>query len=281
MHKSYFQDLFTFLKGTQRKKIPSNSRLFIFDATSMYTTIRIGPALHQVRRFVLENEKHLDVPLAVLMDVLILLMTNNVFQFVDTYWLQTLGTSMRLPPARHWATIFFGIYEEAVLAQFRDMLQLYRCFINNILGIRLVNPKPAGVHRKWTAFVLLMQDYYRLEWIFEERLKTVNYMDMRISIRKDRIVTSLYEKLMNLYLYIPPHSAHPPGVLTGLVAGNILCIHFLCSYKKDINRRMKEFYAMLLVHSYQRDLIIPAFTKGITGTCVFIKRVSVRLCTSD
>ena len=64
-------------------------------------------------------------------------------------------------------------------------------------------------------------------------------MDMTISIRKDRIVTSLYEKLMNLYLYIPPHSAHPPGVLTGLVSGNILRIHLLCSDEDDINRRMK------------------------------------------
>ena len=159
------------------------------------------------------------------MDTMILQMTNNVFQFGDTYSSQKFGTDMILPPARHWATIFFGIHEEAVLAQFRDMLQLYRCFINNILGIRLVNPKPAGVHRKWTTFILLMQDYYRLEWIFEERLKTVNSMDMRISIRKDWIVTSLYEKAMNLYLYISPYSDHPPGVLTVLVAGNILHIY--------------------------------------------------------
>ena len=69
-----------------------------------------------------------------------------------------------------------------------------------------------------------MQDYYGLEWIFEERSDKVNYMYIRIAIREDRIVTSLYEKAMNLYLYIPTHSAHPPGVLTGLVSGNILRI---------------------------------------------------------
>ena len=43
-----------------------------------------------------------------------------------------------------------------------------------------------------------MQDYYGLEWIFEERSKKVNYMDMTISIRKGRIVTLLYKKAMNL-----------------------------------------------------------------------------------
>ena len=100
-------------------------------------------------------------------------------------------------------------------------------------------------------------------------------MDMTISIREDQVVTSLHEKLMNLYLYIPPHSAHPPGVLTGLISGDILCVNFLSINEDDINCRMKEFYARLIVRSYQRDLLIPAFTKGITGVRAFIKRGSL------
>ena len=104
---------------------------------------------------------------------------------------------------------------------------------------------------------------------------------MPTAIRGDQIVTSLYEKAMNLYLYTPPHSAHPPGVLTVLVSGNILRIHSLCSKQDDINRRTKELYARLLVHRYQRDLLIPAFTKGIKGACAFFTRGSVRQCVSE
>ena len=103
-------------------------------------------------------------------------------------------TSIGVPPAPPWATICFGIHEEAVIAQFRDMLQLYHRFIDNFLGIWLVDTNPAKYHQKWTVFKLLMQDYYGLEWIPKERSKTVNFMDMTISIRKDCIVTSLYEK---------------------------------------------------------------------------------------
>ena len=84
-----------------------------------------------------------------------------------------------------------------------------------------------------------MQDYYGLECIFEELLKTVDYMNMTISIGKGHIVTLIYEKLMNLYLYIPPHSAHPLGVLTGIVSGNILSTHLLFRNKEDINLCMK------------------------------------------
>ena len=103
-------------------------------------------------------------------------------------------------------------------------------------------------------------------------------MDMMILICEDRIDTSLYEKSMNLYLYIFPHSAHPPGVLTGLVSGNIIRIHSLCSKQDDINLRMNQFYARLLVRGYQRNLLIPAFTKGIKGARAFIKCGSVRRC---
>ena len=120
-----------------------------------------------------------------------------------------------------------------------------------------------------------MQDYYGKEWILEENLKTVNVMDMIILIRKDQIVTCHYEKSMNLYLYIPPHSAHPLRVLNGIVSGNIIRIHSLCNEQEDINRLMKDFYARLIVRGYQRDLLIPAFTQGITGAREFNKHGSV------
>ena len=86
---------------------------------------------------------------------------------------------------------------------------------------------------------------------------------------------------MNIFLYIPPHSAHPPGVLTGLVSSNILQIQLLYSEQDDIDRHMKEFYARLLVRGYQRYLLIPTFTKGIMGAHAFIKRGSVRQYVSE
>ena len=73
---------------------------------------------------------------------------------------------MGAPPAPPWATIFFGIHEETVLARFGTRLQLYRRFIDDVLGIWLVDTDPAEDSRQWTSFVALMQDYYGLEWIF-------------------------------------------------------------------------------------------------------------------
>ena len=210
MHKFYFQDSFTLKKELDLQKIPSNACLFICGATSLYSNIKTGPALHHIGKFALENKEHMTVPPAVLMDPLHLLMTNNVFQFGDTYWLQKVGVAMGAPPAPPWATIFFGIHEETVFAQFGHKLQFYRRFIDDVLEIWLVDPNPFKECQKWTSFIELIQDYYGLEWIFKERSKTVNYMDMTISICEDRIITSLYEEAMNLYLYTPPQICPSP-----------------------------------------------------------------------
>ena len=53
---------------------------------------------------------------------------------------------------------------------------------------------------------------------------------------------SLREREMNLYLYIPPHSAHPPGVLLGLVFGMVFRIHTttLCSDPLDAKPQHKS-----------------------------------------
>ena len=77
----------------------------------MYTNIKTGPALHHIGQLALEDKEHLTVPSTVLMDAFRLIMTNNVFQFGDTYWLQKVGTAMGAPPAPPWVTNFFGIHE--------------------------------------------------------------------------------------------------------------------------------------------------------------------------
>ena len=99
--------------------------------------------------------------------------TNSHDQQCVTIWGHLLaskaGTAMGAPPAPPWVTIFFGIHEETVLAIFGQKLQLYCRFIDNVLGIWLVDPDPVKDCRQWMQFVELMQDYYGLEWIFEER----------------------------------------------------------------------------------------------------------------
>jgi hypothetical protein len=87
-------------------------------------------------------------------------------------------------------------------------------------------------------------------------------MDLTPSIRNDRIYTTLFEKALNLYLYIPPHSAHPPGVLSGLILGMIFRIYSLCTNPADAHMRVKTFYNCVLARGYKPTAIYSLFQKA-------------------
>jgi hypothetical protein len=72
-------------------------------------------------------------------------------------------------------------------------------------------------------------------------------MDLTLTIQGNSIVSTLFEKQTNLHLYIPPHLAHPPGNLTGLVLGMSYRIHRLCTNPNDIKTKVKQLYNRLRV----------------------------------
>eukprot|EP00957_Ditylum_brightwellii_P131737 10046998-Ditylum_brightwellii.AAC.1 len=95
---------------------------------------------------------------------------------------------------------------------------------------------------EWRAFRMLLNMWFGMEWTFELANTSANFMDLAITIKNGKITTKLYEKSLNLYLYIPPHSAHPPGVLNGIIFGQIHCIFTLCSERANISKSINQFY---------------------------------------
>ena len=95
-------------------------------------------------------------------------------------------------------------------------------------------------------------------------------MDMTIQIEDGRITTSLYNKPLALYQYIPPKSCHPPGVLTGLVYGQILCFHQLCSNNSDIEKELCLLCKRLINCGYLHNKILPLFVKGIDNATSYL-----------
>ncbi|CAB9502816.1 expressed unknown protein [Seminavis robusta] len=133
---------------------------------------------------------------------------------------QLKGTAMGAPPAPPYATIYFAILESILLRSFMDslaVLQLYRRYIDDVFGIWHCRMEDNQL--LWEGFQKAMNNNeYKLHWEFTELSSQVDFMDMTITLTHDnKLVTTLYEKPTNLYLYIPSHSCHPPGLLSGVV----------------------------------------------------------------
>ena len=88
-------------------------------------------------------------------------------------------------------------------------------------------------------------------------------MDLTISIKNGQISTALFEKPLNLHLYIPPHSAHPPGLLPGIVHSTLFRVFTLCLDQNDRILCTKVFFKRLQAQGYKSNQIKPLFYKAI------------------
>ena len=156
-----------------------------------------------------------------------LAMLNNIFSFGDMTFKQMNGTTMGMAPAPPYATIYYRLHESKFLPQYQNHVVFYKHFIDDVLGIWLPHPNPKINSQQWEEITASMNNYPGLTWEFNTPTNKVDFMDITISITNGNISTSLFEKPLNLHLYIPPHSAHPPGLLPSIVHSTLFQIFSL------------------------------------------------------
>ena len=181
----------------------------------MNTNIATKEGVQAIKDYILQFSHELKhfIPEDLIPSLLELVMTNNIFKFGDTWWHQLDGTTMGTPCACIYATLFFGYYERTILLpKYKDNLLLYKRQIDDIFII-WVPTTPNNV--EWTSFKQDLNTCSSLSWETEELGRQTHFLDLKIWINKNtqKIQYSTYQKDMNLFLYIPPHSAHPKNTI--------------------------------------------------------------------
>jgi hypothetical protein len=88
-------------------------------------------------------------------------------------------------------------------------------------------------------------------------------MDLTVTVTPNGIQTRLFEKPLNLYLYIPPHSAHAPGILRGLVFGMTGRIFRLTSNWRDQQKSVRNLFLRLCKRGYTSTQLRPIFKDAL------------------
>jgi len=83
------------------------------------------------------------------------------------------------------------------------------------------------------------------------------FLDLNIRIQNNKIITSTYQKKMNLYLYIPHLSAHPPSCFKGLIAGK----YWLKNNSEDYKNILVKFIERLWARGHTIATLAPIFTQ--------------------
>jgi hypothetical protein len=110
-------------------------------------------------------------------------------------------------------------------------------FIDNMLGIW------CGSDAKWAIFKASLNCFGKLEWICSERLTSVMFLDLTITIdaASREIHTKTYQKPKKLHLYIPVTSAHPEACFQGTVMGNVIRYWKQNTSIKDSRKLLAQF----------------------------------------
>jgi hypothetical protein len=241
--------------------LPDGARLFTADAVSMYTNINTNQALSVIQCY-LPPTKH-NKAITTALDII---MSHNLFEFGDTSWLQLTGTAMGIPPAPMYATLYFGIHEqETILCKYGRFFLFYKRYIDDVLGIWHCANENLD-RRMWKSFQEDLDKFGQLRWEVSQRSDTAIFLDLQLTIKNGRVTYTLYEKPLNLHMYLPPHSVHPPGVLRGLVFGLIYRLHRLNSETDTIDAQINIFFNRLLMRGYQESFLRPIFHLAIAHT---------------
>ena len=240
-------------------KLPQNAVIMSADAVSMYTMIDAEHGLEILTKYLREFGPDLFNSDATI-EALGMVMRNNILQFGDCYFEQLSGTAMGTPVACAYATLYYAYHERTVLLpQFKDHLLYLKRFIDDALVILLLDPnKPMLLETFKAAW-----PFGKLDWTFEPANPNINFLDLTIfRDESDSLITKTFEKPLNLHLYIPSHSAHPPGVLHGMIFGNLWRFKNQNSRRSDYLAVAKRFYSHLLARGYSEDKIKPIFLKA-------------------
>jgi len=73
----------------------------------------------------------------------------------------------------------------------------------------------------------------------------------------------IFEKALNLYLYLPPHSCHPPGILKGLICGMMLRFFRLSSSIATAHHDVKRLLQRLVARGYSPSLVNEIMRKAL------------------
>ena len=252
---SYFKNSTDLIKELRHINLPKGAKLFTADATSMYTNIDTATGIQTFKNLF---DKYTAVistnfPKEFFLQTLEIVMNYNIFSFGDTYWQQLKGTAMGTPAAPLYSILTYGYFENTrILNTYHSNLIFYKRYIDDIFGIWVDSPETT-----WEDFKQTLDQFGQLRWNLEDRTTSTNFLDLHINIVQDQIQTKTFQKELNLYLYIPPTSAHPSSCFKGLITGELIRYWAQNTQEKDFIHITQLFIQRLTQRGHRIEDIIP------------------------
>ncbi|KAJ3616098.1 hypothetical protein Zmor_012060 [Zophobas morio] len=225
---SYIRNSDDILTAIQDTILSPHHEIMSLDISALYTSIPIMEAFRVIKKYILEHYGPIHGGL--LVEALHLILNTSYFEFYDKLYIQTNGIPMGNPAAPSIATLYVAYYESIKLYPLlKSNLILYKRYLDDTLVI--LNDNGRFLEKKMLA---ILNSIPGLKWT-KESMKDgkLQFLDICIHTDGKMVWTTSAEKDTNLFLYPTPHSAHPPGVVKGMVRSLISKYYRQNSFRED------------------------------------------------
>ena len=249
------------VKELERTRWPLDTEctLVAADVVNLYPSIPIKDALRQLKAFfALLGEE--NVGLGFNADTVLRLtefvLENNFLSFGDQIYHQIKGTAMGTNLAPALANIWVFMTLRPATA---NLPGRYFRFLDDLLLLLQLDPAHA---ERWLAGLQNLHEALKFTWSISTH--EVPFLDVLVQVKPGFrqtgvFQTSVYQKSLNAYLYIPAHSGHTLKEKRGWVRGELIRYVRLSSTQAGFFETAALFFERLRARGYSADTLRPWF----------------------
>jgi hypothetical protein len=198
---------------------------------------------------------------ALLRDLAEEVLNNNYLTFQGKTYKQLEGTAMGTPCAPTYANLFVAAYEHQLIFQEKLEPLFYGRYIDDVLAI------VQGSYEDVLQFQAVLNDLHpKLIFDIESSRSSLPFLDCNIMVETSDsgsdygyLRTTVYQKPLNSYQYIPWSSYHPSAVKLAFIKGELLRYIRLSTRKSDYLIIRHRLFLRLYARGYPIRWLRKAF----------------------
>ena len=239
--------------------LPPNCLVASLDVSSLYTNIDQKEGLKASFEALKKSRPQPGIKPSnqSLMELLKLVLTKNNFSFNGQAYLQIQGTSMGSRVAPSYAIHALGHFESKFVYTYKLQPLLYLRYIDDIFMIW-----PHGEEELiiFIDYLNSCTDNFKFTHEFSE--SNVTFLDTRISIVNNTLISDLYCKPTDSHNYLRYNSAHPQRCKDSIPYSQFLRVRRICTNLSDFDMHILLLSKHFLDRGYPLDLLKEAAIKA-------------------
>jgi hypothetical protein len=243
-------DLLDAFKQLNLTALPCATRIASADVDALYPSMDINTGLQLIKQFIEEGNWGNRHKRDFLLKAMEFVLTKGYIAFQKDIYQQTNGAAMGSPMIPPYANIFMYQLEKQTVHKHKNSgtLLLYKRFIDDVLIIT----KDSDI-AELQGELNSLHPAIKLTWT--PPAKHCNFLDIVVTFKNNRLCTSVYQKQLNTYAYLPFHSYHTTSQKKGFIKGEAIRYARICTSEADFKLMIKLFTLRLQRRGYPLTFI--------------------------